>query len=356
MIKVGGDKVSETIVVTITGAAGQVAARVITSIASGEVYARNKNIILKLLETPARLNDLKPILLELEDCCYSDLKKVIITDNPYEAFENSNRSILLGAKPRKTGMKRSDLIKDNVLIFKEHGQILNEVAADDIRILVVGNPANTNCYVAMNNAPDIPKERFSALTSLDQNRAYSLLASKANVSPDNIKKVVVWGNHGDFIYPDIENAVINGINAIHYINDDEWVFNNYVTMVRNRGSEIIDIKGSSTSLSASKAVIDHIKNFENNIPSNNWFCAAVPSDGSYGVDKDLIFSFPLTNSGQIEYKITNDLDLSSRTIYNIKESINAIKNEIEIANSVINKKVYFMVHMTDSETAVETEK
>ena len=347
---------SETIVVTITGAAGQVAARVITSIASGEVYGQNKNIILKLLETPAILNNLKPILMELEDCCYSGLKKIIITDNPYEAFENSNRSILIGAKPRKTGMKRSDLIKDNVLIFKEQGHILNEVAADDIRILVVGNPANTNCYVAMNNAPDIPKERFSALTSLDQNRAYSLLASKAKVSPDDIKKVVVWGNHGEFIYPDVENAIINGINAIHYINDNEWIFNNYVTMVRNRGSEIIDIKGSSTSLSASKAVIDHIKNFESNTPFNNWFCAAVPSDGSYGIDKDLIFSFPLTNRGQIEYKIVNDIGLSNRTIYNIKESINAIKKEIEIANSVISKKTYTKVQMPDSETAVESER
>jgi len=328
---------SNRICICITGAAGQVANNLIPYIAGGHIYGEKK-IILKLLDIPEKLDVLKGIKLEIEDSCYKAIEDVIVTDKATEAFSGVNRAILIGGKPRRKGMTRSDLLLDNAKIFEEHGKILNELAEEDIHVLVVANPSNTNCYIAMKNAPNIPKNRFSALSYLDLNRAYNIVSKKVDVEVEKIENIIIWGNHGESIFPDVEHAHIDKRNAKEVIGDDDWVYNEFKDCIKKRGSEIISYKGISSGFSASKAIIDHLRNYEFKTESNKWFCAAIPSDGSYGVRKDLVFSMPIISYGEGQYSIVKDLNISDITKTHIKNSIDELEQEIEIVMKELKKE------------------
>lgn len=322
--------------VTITGAAGQVAGYLIPMIASGSLYGENISIDLRLLDIEAKMKNLYGIAMEIQDSAYPLIENITVTCNYEVAFDNTDTAILIGASPRVKGMKRSDLLINNYSIFEEQGKILNKVASKDIKILVVGNPANTNCFITLKNAQDIPKERFSAMTFLDSNRAFSILAKKANVNANDIENIILWGNHGESIYPDVEHAYINDKTVREYITDSNWLENEFIDIVRNRGTEIINYKGLSSGISAAKAIIDNIKCFENPSKKNKWFSSAVLSDGSYGIDEELVFSFPIKSFGQNKYKIVDNLVLNDFEKSQINQSIDQLKYEKGILKSYFN--------------------
>lgn len=315
----------EKLVVTITGAAGQVASGILSEISSGNVY--NSNYIeLRLLDKTENLFKLEALKMELEDCCYQTLTDIVVTDDLEVAFKNCNRAILIGAKQRSYEMKRTDLISDNAKIFQLQGMFLNKYAAKDVSVIVVGNPSNTNCYVCMKNAPDINKNRFSSLMLLDSNRAKSLLSQKMGVPKNRIKNIIIWGNHGNFKFPDVRNSSLSR----ELLNEHkEWLQNEFIKEVNDRGSLIIKMKGYSAGLSASKALIDHIKSFENVTQKGEWFSAGVPSDGSYGIPNGIIFSFPIISLGNGEYRIKDDLILDDFETQNINYSIDELIQELE---------------------------
>jgi len=294
--------------VAVTGAAGQIGYSLLFRLASGEVFGPDTKISLHLLEITPVLPALEGVVMELNDCAFSLLANVVVTDNAETAFDGVNWALLVGSKPRGAGMERGDLIRENGPIFVGQGNALNK-AADDVRVLVVGNPANTNCLIAMHNS-DVPDERFSAMTRLDQNRAYAQLAQKAEVSVNEVSNVTIWGNHSATQYPDAENAKINGQPAMDVITDHEWLRNGFITTVQKRGAAIIAARGKSSAASAASAALDHVRSFENKTPEGHWFSAAVPSDGSYGITEGLIFSFPISSNGQGGYNIVQGLSWS----------------------------------------------
>jgi malate dehydrogenase len=300
---------SRTVKVAVTGAAGQIGYAILFRLASGSVFGPDTKIDLHLLEITPALPALEGVVMELDDCAFPLLNKVVTTDKASVAFDGINWALLIGAKPRTKGMERGDLIRENGPIFTGQGKALNN-AADDVRIVVVGNPANTNALIAMRNS-DVPDTRFGALTRLDQNRAYAQLAAKAGVTVNDVSNVTIWGNHSATQYPDAENAKINGKPAFDVISDHEWLRGKFITTVQNRGAAIIQARGASSAASAANAALDHVQSFEVATPAGNWFSAAVPSDGSYGVEEGLIFSFPLRADGAGSYQIVQGLDLSS---------------------------------------------
>ncbi|MFQ5419061.1 MAG: malate dehydrogenase, partial [Anaerolineae bacterium] len=245
-----------------------------------------------------------------------------------------NWALFVGSKPRGKGMLRGDLIKENGPIFVGQGKALAARAADDVRIVVVGNPANTNCLIAMSNAPDIPRERFSALTRLDQNRAYAQLAGKAGVSVTGVSNVTIWGNHSATQYPDAENAKINGRPAMDVITDHEWLRGDFITTVQKRGAAIIQARGKSSAASAANAAIDQVKSFNSKTEAGNWFSAAVASDGSYGIDDGLIFSFPLVSDGS-SYEIVQGLSMSDFAKEKVQATLDELRNEKEIVKDLL---------------------
>ena len=301
---------SKHVKVAVTGAAGQIGYAILPRLASGEIFGSDTKITLQLLEITPALKALAGVVMELNDCAFPLLEDIVVTDDAHEAFDGVNWALLIGAKPRGKGMERGDLIRENGPIFVGQGQALNEQAADDVRVLVVGNPANTNALIAMNNAPDIPNERFAALTRLDQNRAYSQLAQKAGVAVTDVSNVTIWGNHSATQYPDAENAKINGKPAPDVIDDREWLRGDFIATVQQRGAAIIAARGQSSAMSAANAALDHVRSFITPTPDGDWFSAAVPSDGSYGIEEGLIFSFPLTSDGAGNYNIVQGLSLS----------------------------------------------
>ncbi|HFE66581.1 MAG TPA: malate dehydrogenase [Chloroflexi bacterium] len=291
----------KSVKVAVTGAAGQIGYALLFRLASGEVFGHDTKISLHLLEITPVLPALEGVVMELNDCAFPLLENVVVTDDPNVAFDGVNWALLVGSKPRGKGMERGDLIRTNGPIFVGQGKALNN-AADDARVLVVGNPANTNCLIAMNNS-DVPNDRFAALTRLDQNRAYSQLAAKAGVPVTAVSNVTIWGNHSATQYPDAENAKINGKPAMEVITDHDWLRGDFITTVQKRGAAIIAARGKSSAASAANAALDHVMSFENKTPEGNWFSAAVPSDGSYGIEEGLIFSFPITSDGAGGYSI-----------------------------------------------------
>lgn len=301
---------SKLVKVAVTGAAGQIGYSLVPRLLNGEVFGPDTRVALHLLEVTPALKSLEGVVMELDDCAFPLLENFVITDDPKVAFDGVNWALLVGSKPRSKGMERGDLIRENGPIFISQGRALNERAASDVRVLVVGNPANTNCLIAMNNAPDIPNERFGALTRLDQNRAYAQLAQKAGVKVTDVTNVTIWGNHSATQYPDAENARINGRPALEVITDHEWVRDEFIRVVQNRGAAIIEARGKSSALSAANAALDHVRSFINKTPDGDWFSAAVCSDGSYGIDVGLIFSFPLVSDGQGGYSIVQGLTWS----------------------------------------------
>ncbi|NKQ36108.1 MAG: malate dehydrogenase [Chloroflexi bacterium] len=313
----------KSVKVAVTGAAGQIGYALLFRLASGEVFGHDTKISLHLLEITPVLPALEGVVMELNDCAFPLLENVVVTDDPNVAFDGVNWALLVGSKPRGKGMERGDLIRTNGPIFVGQGQALNN-AADDVRVLVVGNPANTNCLIAMNNS-DVPNDRFAALTRLDQNRAYSQLAAKASVPVTAVSNVTIWGNHSATQYPDAENAKINGQPAMDVITDHDWLRGEFITTVQKRGAAIIAARGKSSAASAANAALDHVMSFESKTPEGHWFSAAVPSDGSYGIEEGLIFSFPVTSDGAGSYSIVQGLSLSDFA----KEKIGVTEAELK---------------------------
>lgn len=300
---------SKLVKVAVTGAAGQIGYSLLFRLATGEIFGHDTKVALHLLEITPAMQALEGVVMEINDCAFPLLDYVLTTDDPDKAFEGVNWALLVGARPRSKGMERGDLIRANGPIFTTQGKALQR-AANDIRVLVVGNPANTNALIAMRHAPDIPNERFAAMTRLDENRAYAQLANKAGVPVTAISNVAIWGNHSATQYPDAENAKINGRPAMDVISDHDWLRGDFIKIVQQRGAKIIEARGSSSAASAASAALDHVKSMENKTADGNWFSAGVPSDGSYGIEKGLIYSFPIRSDGQGGYEIVPGLPLS----------------------------------------------
>lgn len=322
---------AKTIKVAVTGAAGQIGYALLPRLASGEVFGQDTRIVLKLLEIPPAMKALEGVVMELHDCAFPLLDDIVLTDKPETAFDGVNWALLVGSKPRGPGMERGDLIRENGPIFVGQGQALSARAADDVRVLVVGNPANTNCLIAMHNAKDIPKERFSAMTRLDQNRAKAQLAQKAGVKVTDVTKVTIWGNHSATQYPDTENARIKGKPVTDFIGHVDWLRGEFITTVQKRGAAIIEARGSSSAASAASAAIDHVRSYLSKTPDNDWFSAAIPSDGSYGIDEGLVFSFPVRSDGKANVEIVEGLEWSDFA----KDKIKATTEELRKERSVV---------------------
>ena len=289
--------ISAPVKVAVTGAAGQIGYSLLFRIASGDLLGKDTPVQLQLLEITPALKALEGVVMELDDCAFPTLAGVEIGDDANTVFDGANLALLVGARPRTKGMERGDLLEANGAIFTAQGKALNEVAADDIRIGVTGNPANTNALIAMSNAPDIPQERFSALTRLDHNRALSQLAKKTGSRVTDIKKLTIWGNHSATQYPDIFHAEVGGKNAAEVVGDQAWIENDFIPTVAKRGAAIIEARGSSSAASAASATIDAARDWLRGSPEGDWVSMAVRSDGSYGIPEGLIYSYPVTTKG-----------------------------------------------------------
>jgi malate dehydrogenase len=314
--------------VTVTGAAGQIGYALLFRLASGQMLGPDEKIELRLLEIPDAIKAAEGTALELQDCAFPLLASVDIFDDPVKAFDEANVVLLVGARPRTKGMERADLLEANGQIFKPQGEALNAGAAEDVRILVVGNPANTNALIAMSNAPDIPRERFTAMTRLDENRAVAQLADKLGVGVEDVQDLVVWGNHSPTMFPDLFNAKVKGSRAVDQV-DMDWYENEYIPRVGKRGAEIIEARGASSAASAANAAVDHVRDWV--LGADGLRSMAVPSDGSYGIEEGLMSSFPVRLTGG-EYSIEQGLEVGDFargkldvTVNELKEERNAVK-------------------------------
>src|SRR6478735_6238427 len=303
----GGSAVSTPIRVAVTGAAGNVAYAMLPRLASGEVFGPNQKVILQLLEITPALGGLEGVAMELEDCAFPTLAGIVTTDDPNKAFAGCNYALLVGAAPRKQGMERKDLLGMNGKIFVGQGQALAKHAASDVRILVVGNPCNTNCLVAYNNGRDIPADRWTAMTRLDHNRARAALAKKAGVGCEDVTNVTIWGNHSNTQYPDFTNARIKGRPATEVITDRAWLENTFVPQCQNRGAAVIKARGSSSALSAANGALDHVKSLLRPTPANDWVSMAAVSRGEYGVPAGVVFGYPCRTDGKGNYTVVEGL-------------------------------------------------
>src|SRR3990170_4456876 len=294
--------------VAVTGAAGQIGYSLLFRIASGSMLGRDQPVILQMLEITPALGALDGVAMELEDCAFPLLAGMVKTDDADTAFGDVDVALLVGAMPRKEGMERADLLGANGGIFKPQGQALSRSAQRDVKVLVVGNPANTNALIAQQNAPDLDPRRFTAMTRLDHNRAISQLATRVGVPVTSVKKMTIWGNHSVTQYPDLFHTEVDGKSAYELVGDHGWVDSTYLPTVAKRGAAIIEARGASSAASAASAAVDHIRSWTLGTPEGDWVSVAVPSDGSYGVPEGLISSFPCTCSGG-EYTIVQGLDV-----------------------------------------------
>lgn len=312
--------------VAVTGAAGQICYSLLFRIASGDLLGKDQPVDLHLLEITPALKALEGVVMELDDAAFPLLNNVVIGDDANKVFDGVNVALLVGAKPRGKGMERGDLLRDNGGIFGPQGKALNDHAADDVRVLVTGNPANTNALIAMNNAPDIPNSRFNALTRLDHNRAISQLSSKTGTPTTEIKKMTIWGNHSATQYPDIFHTEVAGKNAAELINDEAWLADTFIPTVAKRGAAIIEARGLSSAASAASATIDHMRDWIAGTPEGDWVSMAVPSDGSYGVPEGLVSSFPcVVKNG--EYEIVQGLEINEFSRQRIDASVAELTEE-----------------------------
>jgi len=308
--------------IAVTGAAGQICYSMLFRIAAGAIYGPDQPVNLRLLEITPALGLLNAVKMELDDCAFPLLNDVVCTDNAEEALDKVDCVLFVGAKPRGPGMERSDLITDNGKIFSSLGQVLNKVGNPDCKVVVVGNPANTNAYILKANAPNINPRNITALTRLDHNRAISQLAAKAGARISDIQRMVIWGNHSTTQVPDISYATINGKAASDLV-EQAWAREEFIPTVAKRGAAVIEARGSSSAASAANGVIDHMATWIQGTPANDWVSMAVPSDGSYGIDEGLIYSFPVTCKDG-EYTIINDLDVGDF----MKEKMMASQQEL----------------------------
>lgn len=309
--------------VAVTGAAGQIGYSLLFRIASGAMLGHDQPVILQLLEITPALGALEGVAMELEDCAFPLLTDIVKTDDPEVAFGDAGVALLVGAMPRRAGMERSDLLSANGGIFRPQGQALGSSAARDVKVLVVGNPANTNALIAQQNAEGLDPSRFTAMTRLDHNRAKAQLAQKLNVSVNDITKMTIWGNHSTTQYPDLFHTEVNGKIAADLINDQEWLANDYIPTVAKRGAAIIDARGASSAASAASAAIDHIHDWHMGTAEGDWVSMAIPSDGSYGVPEGIITSFPVTVKDG-EYSIVQGLEINDFS----RSMIDATANEL----------------------------
>jgi malate dehydrogenase len=309
--------------VAVTGAAGQIGYALLFRLASGQMLGPEERIELRLLEIPDAAKAAEGTALELMDCAFPLLASTDIYDDANQAFDGVELALLVGARPRTKGMERSDLLEANGAIFTEQGRALNEVAADDLRVLVVGNPANTNCLIAMNSAPDIPRERFTAMTRLDENRAVAQLAEKLSVEVADVQDLAIWGNHSPTMFPDLFNAKVRGERAVDKV-DMDWYENEYIPRVGKRGAEIIEARGASSAASAANAAVDHVRDWM--LGADGLRSMAVPSDGSYGVEEGLVSSFPVRLSGG-GYEIEQGLEVGDFARAKIDRSVNELEEE-----------------------------
>lgn len=280
--------------VAVTGGAGQIGYSLLFRLANGEAFGPNQPVILQILEIPQAADALRGVVMELEDCAYPLLSDIVATSDPNVAFDGANWAILVGGKPRGKGMERADVIKDNAPIFTEQGRAINDHAASDVRVLVVANPCNTNALIALKSAPDVPADRWMAMTRLDENRAKAQVAQKAGVPVTAVQSLVVWGNHSPTMYPDFENARINGKAALDVIPDRAWFETEFLKTIQQRGKAIIDARGKSSAASAANAVVNHLQSMVNPTPEGERFSAAILSDGNeFGIPDGLVYSFPM---------------------------------------------------------------
>jgi malate dehydrogenase len=312
--------------VTVTGAAGQIGYALLFRIASGQMLGPDTKVHLNLLEIPQAVKAAEGTALELFDAAFPLLAGIDIFDDAKQAFEGTNLALLVGARPRSKGMERADLLEANGGIFKPQGEAINAGAADDVKILVVGNPANTNALIAMRNAPDVPRERFTAMTRLDHNRAVAQLARKTGAAVSDITNMAVWGNHSPTMYPDLFNARVRGERAWDVVDDEAWVAGEFIPTVGKRGAAIIEARGASSAASAAAAAIDHVFDWVNGTAEGDWVSMAVHSDGSYGVEEGLISSFPVTTAGG-EWKIVQGLDVPDFSRERIDATVRELADE-----------------------------
>ncbi|OZM72871.1 malate dehydrogenase [Amycolatopsis antarctica] len=312
--------------VTVTGAAGQIGYALLFRIASGQLLGADTPVRLRLLEIPQAVKAAEGTAMELNDCAFPLLSGIDIFDDAKQAFSGANVALLVGARPRAKGMERGDLLEANGGIFKPQGEAINAGAADDIRVLVVGNPANTNALIAQSHAPDVPAGRFTAMTRLDHNRALAQLSKKLDVPVSEITKLTIWGNHSATQYPDIFHAEVGGKNAAEAVNDQAWLADEFIPTVAKRGAAIIEARGASSAASAAGAAIDHVHTWVNGTAEGDWTSMAIPSDGSYGVPEGIISSFPVTCSGG-EYRIVQGLEIDEFSRARIDASVQELTEE-----------------------------
>jgi malate dehydrogenase len=316
--------------VTVTGAAGQIGYSLVFRIASGQLLGLDQPVDLRLLEIPPAMGALEGVAMELIDCAFPLLSGLDLHDDPNDAFDGVSIGLLVGSRPRTKGMERAELLSENGKIFTVQGKALNDHAAEDVKVLVVGNPANTNCLIAMSNAPDIPSERFTAMLRLDHNRAVAQLAAKLEIPVTDIAKMGVWGNHSPTMYPDLFHAEVRGEQAAKLVDDQVWIESDFLPNVGKRGAAIIEARGSSSAASAANAAIDHVYDWVNG--TEDWVSMGVPSDGSYGVPEGLICGFPCTCAGG-EYSIVQGLEIDDFSRSKIDASVAELTDERDTVSS-----------------------
>jgi malate dehydrogenase len=312
--------------VAVTGAAGAIGYSLLFRIASGQMLGTGTAVHLSLLEIPQAMDAVNGVAMELDDCAFPLLAAIDIYDDPRQAFDGAEVALLVGARPRSKGMERSDLLEANGGIFKPQGEAINDGADDSIRVLVVGNPANTNALIAMRNAPDVPRERFTAMTRLDHNRAVAQLAKKAGATVGEVSNMTIWGNHSATQYPDVFHAKVRGANAAETVNDQDWLEQDFIPTVQKRGAAIIEARGASSAASAANAAIDHVRDWTFGTPDGDWISMAISSDGSYGVEEGVISSFPVTCSGG-RYEVVQGLELNDFSRSRIDATVGELKEE-----------------------------
>jgi malate dehydrogenase len=321
-----GEIVKEPVRVAVTGAAGQIGYSLLFRIASGALAGPDQPVVLHLLEITPALGALGGVVMELDDCAFPLLAGVVATDDAHRAFDGVNLALLVGSRPRTKGMERKDLLEANGAIFSVQGKALAAGAANDVRVLVVGNPANTNCLIAMNNAPTIGRDRFSAMTRLDHNRARAQLAAKTGAAVADVTHMTIWGNHSTTQYPDVFHALVGGRNAAEVIGDQAWIEREFIPTVQQRGAAVIEARGSSSAASAANAAIGHMHDWMLGTPPGDWVSMALCSDGAYGVAEGLISSFPVTTSGGV-YHVVPDLEIDAFSRARIDASVGELVDE-----------------------------
>jgi len=321
--------------VAVTGAAGQIAYNLLFSIGNGDMLGPDQPVALHLLEIPIAMDGLKGVAMEIEDCAFPLVTDVVLTSDPTQAFKDVSWALLVGSKPRGKGMERNDLIRENGPIFVTQGKAINDHAASDVRVLVVGNPCNTNCLIAQANAPRVPKDRWFAMTRLDHNRAVAQLALKAKRPIASVTNMTIWGNHSATQYPDFQHARIDGRSAIEVVNDRSWLENDFIAGVQQRGAKVIEARGKSSAASAANAALGHVNTFTFGTAPGDWTSAAVVSDGSYGVQEGLVASFPVRVKKGGAWEIVQGLELDDFGREKLKKTIAELEAERAVVKDLL---------------------